>query len=145
MTVMTTAGSTLGLSAVAPATQDAAGYNALTYTSAGEITDLGTLGKTYATVTHSPVGNRRVQKIKGSYNNGTMTIKMGRDYSDAGQAAFVAALGSDSPYSFKLTLQNGKKLYFQGLVSSYTTDVGSVDQITAADATIELISDIVEV
>lgn len=145
MTVMTTAGSTLALSAGVPGTQDATGYNALTYTAAGEITDLGDLGKTYNTVTHSPVGNRRVQKIKGSYNNGTMTVKLGRDFTDAGQILMQAASNSDASYAFRLTLQNGKKMYFQGLVSTYMTNVGSVDQITALTITIELQTDIVEV
>jgi hypothetical protein len=145
MTVMTTAGSSLAISAGVPATQDAAGYNALTYTVGGEITDLGNLGKTYATVTHNPVASRRVQKIKGSYNNGTMTVKMGRDFSDAGQTLFTTARDSDASFAFRLTLQNGKKLYFQGLVSSFTYEVGTVDQITAGTVTIELQTDIVEV
>lgn len=145
MTVMTTAGSSFALSAGVPATQDAAGYNALTYTVAGEVTDLGDLGKTYNTVTHNPVSSRRVQKIKGSYNNGTMTIKMGKDFSDAGQILMATARDSDASFAFRLTLQNGKKMYYQGLVSAFTTQVGTVDQVTGGTVMIEIVSDIVEV
>lgn len=145
MTVMTSAGSTLALSATLPATEDAAGYNALTWTTVGEITDLGELGKEFNLVTYSPLGTRRVQKLKGSYNQGAMQMQMGRDTTDAGQTALQTARDSDAPYAFRLTLQNGTKLYFKAMTMGYKTNVGSVDQITAASATLELTSDIIEV
>lgn len=145
MSVMTTAGSTFGLSASLPATYDATGFNALTYTTVGEITDLGEVGREYNTVTHSPIGNRRTQKIKGSYNAGSMALQMGRDYTDAGQTMLQAALNSDNAYSIRVVLQSGKKLYFTGLVSSYKTSMGGVDQITGLNVNIEVVSDIVEV
>lgn len=145
MAVMTSAGSTLALSASAPATFDATGYNALTYTLVGEVTDLGEVGREYNLVNHTPLGNRRVQKFKGSYNNGSLQVQMGRDTTDAGQTALQTALGVDTAYSFRVTLQNGKKLYFTGVVMSYKTNVGSVDQITGATTTIEVTTDIIEV
>ena len=145
MTVQTSAGSTLAISAGVPATQDATGYNALTYTLVGEVTDLGEFGKEFNLVTHIPLASRRVQKFKGSYNNGTLAVTMGRDTTDAGQILMNTALGSDSPYAVRVTLQNGKKEYFQCVVMSYKTNVGSVDQITGATAALEILSDIVEV
>jgi len=145
MAVMTSAGSTLALSAAAPATIDAAGFGALTYTTVGEITDLGEVGKEYNVVNHSPLGDRRIRKFKGSYNNGSMQIQMGRDVDDAGQTLLRAALDSDANYSFKLTLQNGRKMFFQAQTTAYKTSIGSVDQITSASTTIEVVSEIVEV
>lgn len=145
MTVMTSAGSTLGISSSAPATYDAAGFNALTYTMVGEITDLGEFGKEFNLVKHVALGNRKERKFKGSYNNGNLPLQMGRDTSDAGQTALRNALASDADFSFKVTLQNGTKLYFVGKVMSYKTAVGSVDQITGANTTIEISDDIVEV
>jgi hypothetical protein len=145
MTVMTSAGSTLGISTSLPATFDAAGYNALTYTAVGEITDLGEFGTEYNMVSFTALGNRRVRKFKGSYNNGALALQMGRDTSDAGQTALRNALASDNSYSFKVTLQNGLKLYFTGKVMSYKTNVGNVDQVTAAATSIEVDSDIIEV
>ena len=71
MTVRTSAGTTLKVSASAPATFDKAGYSALTFTAVGEITDLGEFGREYALVTHNPVGTRGTQKFKGSFNEGT--------------------------------------------------------------------------
>jgi hypothetical protein len=145
MAVMTSAGSTLALSAVLPATYDAAGFNALTWTNIGEVTNLGDLGKEYTLVTYTPLASRRVQKLKGSYNQGSMQLELARDTADAGQTALRTARDSDNAYAFRLTLQNGTKLYFTGVVMGYKTSVGSTDQITSASATLEIVSDITEV
>lgn len=146
MTVMTTAGTVLSLTATLPATQAPSDWNAIgTFVAAGEVTDLGDLGKEYNTVSHSPIGSRRVIKIKGSYNNGTQTIQMGRDFTDPGQIQFQNALSSDNDYAFRIVLQNGKKLYFQAKVSSFKYSLGGVDTVTAASANLELTTDIVEV
>src|SRR4051812_10798420 len=105
MTVMTTAGTVLSLTATLPATQAPSDWNAIgTFVAAGEVTDLGDLGKEYNTVSHSPIGSRRVIKIKGSYNNGTQTIQMGRDFTDPGQIQFQNALSSDNDYAFRIVL-----------------------------------------
>lgn len=145
MAIMTSAGSTLSIATGSPATFDATGYNALTYTVVGEVTDIGEFGREYATVTHSPVGSRGVKKLKGSYNNGSLNVQMARDTSNAGQTAMKAALLSDADYSFKVTLQDLTKVYFTGKVTSFKNSVGSVDQITGSTSVIELNSDIVEV
>lgn len=145
MGVMTSAGSTLGISTTLPASYDSTGFNALTFTGVGEITDLGEFGKEFNLVNHNPLGNRQTKKFKGSYNNGSLQLQMGRDASDAGQTAMRTALASDNSYSFKVTLQDGTKLFFTGKVMSYRTSIGSVDQITGATTTVEIDGDIVEV
>ena len=115
MTVRTSAGTTLKVSASSPATFDPTGYNALTMTVVGEVSDLGEFGREFNLVTFNPVGSRGVVKKKGSFNQGTMTIQMGLD-----------------------TTQNGDKYYFQAQVMSFKVNVGSVDQITTATVTLEL-------
>lgn len=145
MSVMTTAGSTFGVSATLPATYNAVGFNALTYAAVGEVTDMGEVGSEYSLVNHSPISARRIQKLKGSYDAGAITLQYGRDYTDAGQSALATALGSDNSIAIRITLQNGKKLYFQGLVTSFTTAVGSVDNVTGGSCTIELTNDVLEV
>lgn len=144
MTVMTSAGSTLSIGA-APATIDAAGFGAVSYTAVGEITDMGEFGKEYNLVTHNPIGNRQTKKFKSSFNNGSMQLQMGRDTSDAGQTALIAALESDNSYSIKVVLQDGTILYFTAKVMSYRTAIGSVDQITGATTTLEIDSAVIEV
>lgn len=138
MTARTSAGSTIAISAAAPATFDAAGYGALTFTQIGEVTDLGEFGRTYALVTHNPLDNRGTVKRKGSFNEGAMDLKLALDNDDAGQVIAQAALNSDDDHSFEVTLQDGTKYYFQAQVMSFPISVGSVDQITGASIKLEL-------
>jgi len=138
MTVHTSAGTTLKISANAPATFNVAGYSALTYTAVGEITDLGEFGREFTLVTHNPVGSRGTQKFKGSFNEGTMNLSLGLDTDDAGQVLMKAASLADTAYSFEVTTQNGDTYYFQAMVMSFKVGVGSVDSITTATCTLEL-------
>jgi hypothetical protein len=140
MTARTSAGSTLAIAAAQPATYNEAGYDALTPTLIGEITDLGEFGRVYNVVTHNPLDTRATVKRKGSYNEGTMELKLALDGEDAGQDLLEAASISDNDYSFELTLQDGTRFFFQAQVSSFKIGVGTVDQITGASVTLELTS-----
>lgn len=143
MTVRTSAGSTLGVSASTPATFDVAGYGALTFTTVGEITDFGEFGREYTLVTHNPLADRRTVKRKGSYNDGTLTLQLGQDITDAGQDLLRQGLDSDLSYSFKATYQNGSIRYFSGQIMSFTENVGNVDQIFGGTVAIEIDNDII--
>ena len=138
MTVRTSAGTTLKVSASSPATFDPTGYNALTMTVVGEVSDLGEFGREFNLVTFNPVGSRGVVKKKGSFNQGTMTIQMGLDTDDTGQILLKSASMSDADHSFLVTTQNGDKYYFQAQVMSFKVNVGSVDQITTAAVTLSI-------
>ena len=141
----TSAGTTIGVSASLPATNDASGFGALTFDLVGEVTDLGEFGREYSSVTHNPLGDRRTVKRKGSYNDGSISMTVARQPSDAGQTTLLTALDDDASYSFAVTLQDGTILYFEAQIMSYTTNVGSVDQITTASISLEITNDIVEV
>lgn len=146
MAIQTSAGTTFAASAALPATYDAAGFAALSWTVVGEITDIGEFGKEFNLVTHNPVGGRQVKKLKGSYNNGSIQLQMARDTAaGSNQTILRTALGVDASYSFRVTLQDNAKLYFTGKTMSYKTQVGGVDSITGATTTIEVDSDITEV
>lgn len=138
MTVATSAGTTLFVSASNPATFDEAGYDALSWTEVGEITNMGTFGRAYNLVTHNPIGNRSTQKFKGAFNEGSMQMSLGLDTDNAGQIIMKAASTSDNDYSFRVTTQNGDEYFFQAKVMTWMVNVGSVDQITAAECTLEL-------
>jgi hypothetical protein len=143
MTVYTSAGTTLRVTATAPSTFDASGYNALFGASpapalVGEITDLGEFGREFALVTHMPVGSRGTQKFKGSFNEGTMTLSLGLDTDDSGQIVMKTASLSDANFSFQVTTQSGDKYFFAAKVMSWKVGVGGVDSITTATATLEL-------
>jgi len=138
MTVATSAGSKLRVSAAAPAAFTASGYGDLTFTNIGEITDLGEFGREFALVTHNPIATRGTQKFKGSFNEGTMNLSLGLDNDDAGQVIMQDASLSDAPYSFELETQDGTKYFFQAMVMSFKVNVASVDSITTATCALEL-------
>lgn len=142
--VVTTAGSTFSVANTTPATYDQTGFSALSYTQIGEVLDAGTVGAMYTLVTHQAISNRAVIKRKGSYNNGALTLKLGRVASDLGQQAMVTAKNSDQSRSFKIVLQSGTTLFFSGQVMSFTTIMGNVDTILGAEAKVEIDNDILE-
>lgn len=142
MTAQTSAGTTLAISAGSPATFNQAGFEALTFTTIGEVTSVdGDVGRVYNLVTHNPLATRGTKKYKGSYNSGNMTVPLAIDRSDAGQVIAQAALLSDNDYSLALTLQDGRVIYFQGKVMSFPINAGGVDAITAGTITIEITTD----
>ena len=141
----TSAGTDISICANAPATYNATGFAALIWTSIGEVTELGEFGRVYNIVKLNLLKDRRTVKRKGSYDDGTVAAQMARVPDDAGQAILVAAVNSDSSYSIKVTLQDGTKFYFSAQISSYTTNVGNVDQITSATVNFEIDNNIIEV
>ena len=144
MGIQTTAGSTLSIGA-APATLDATGFGAVSYTAVGEITDLGQFSYgTYTEVKVTAIGNRQTRKLKGSFDNGTMSLKMNLDSGDAGQTAMKTALTSDADHSIKVVLQDGSIKYFTAKVMSFNITLGNVDAVTMADTNLGINSNIVE-
>lgn len=145
MAYYSSAGSTFALSAAAPASETGSAYDALTYTLVGEATNLASFGTESSLISHMPIADRVVRKLKGSKNNGTMEISYALDLSDQGQVLLKAAAESDNAYSIRIVLQNGTKVYFRGLVMSAKREVGGVDSITSGSSTIEITSNIIEI
>ena len=140
MTIQSAAGTTLGISASAPATFNAAGYNALTFTNIGEITDLGEFGREYNLITHNPIDTRATKKLKGSYNEGQASLTVALDTDDAGQTLCKTASQSDADYYFKVVMQNGDKYFYPAKVMSFKRGVGSVDNVVSATINLEITS-----
>lgn len=124
-------------------TYDAATFATGTYVEVGELTDLGSFGKKYNLVTFNPLGDRKTVKRKGSYNNGTLSLKLGSAVTDTGQVKMQVAADSDSSYAFKVVTQSGSIYYFTGQVMGWQLEVGSVDQIMGASTDLEIDNDIV--
>ena len=146
MSAITTAGTVISvLSDTTPGTYDEVGFEALSsWLAVGEITDAGEFGRQYNLVTHNPIGDRRTVKKKGAYNDGQLTLQVARDPSDTGQADLVVARASDLDASFRIVLQDSSTIYFTAQVLSYTTNLGSVDQIVGSTIQIEISGDIIE-
>lgn len=73
-----------------------------TYVEIGGIESIPEFGRSYNEVTFTPLADRGVQKYKGSYNDGSVTVPLAKDLSNAGQAALYAARDSDFDYNFKV-------------------------------------------
>lgn len=128
--------------------------NETSWNEIGEVVNFPNFGRVYNLVTHNPVNNRKTFKFKGSYNDGSLDLEIGRDTSDAGQAAAKTALDDDDAYNFKIELGDDPgddtgdeptTFYFRGRVFSYTTNIGSVDSIVGANLMIEIDGSITEV
>ena len=144
---MTSAGTTISISARLPATYDAAGFEAVgvVFTEVGEVSDLGEFGREYNVVKFNPLKDRRTVKRKGSYDDGTVQVQLAKAATDAGQIILKSATNSDASHSIKIVLQDGTKFYFTAQVSSSTVNVGNVDQITSSTFKLEIDNDIIEV
>lgn len=143
--VFSSAGSTIAISAGVPATYDAAGFGALTYTLIKEVTEIGTLGKTFGLITHSPVSDPVTYKVKGISNSGTLSLKGGRVVSDPGQTLLISAADSYAAHAIKITLADNTILYVQGLVMGYQTVIGGAGVLTTFDSNVELSGNIITV
>lgn len=146
--VRTSAGTTISISNAAVASNfanDAAAFGGLAWTAIGEVSDIGSFGKKYNLATFTGLGDRKVVKRKASYNNGTMSVKMGSAPLEPGQVKLTSAAGSDSSFGFKVVTQSGSIYYFTAQVMSFVLEIGSVDQIMGATAELEIDNDIVPV
>lgn len=147
MAVLTSTGTLFSVSAAEPATQTVAGYGALTFTQVGEITDLGEYGANAQVVTHEPLETGVVEKFKGFIDFGSMSVGLGRDADDAGQAILstgVTGANKNLNHSFKVTYQDGSIDYFQARIFSYTKNPGASNSIVSSTAQIEINTAIVE-
>ena len=124
-------GTVFAASAATPATEDVAGYAALTYTDVGEITEIPESGESFEVVTHVPLATGLTAKYHGANNAGSLTIPMALDNADAGQAILKAALASKSRISFSETYPDGEIRYYQGKVFSFTVGAATGSVVTA--------------
>lgn len=138
MTVRTSATTTLKISAGVPATFNEAGYVALTYTTVGEVVNLGDFGREFELVMHKPVAQRGTVKLKGGHNEGSIALELGLDTDDAGQILLKSASLSDSLHAYLITTPIGDKYYFQGLAMGFKVGVKGVNDVTSATVNIEI-------
>jgi len=142
----TAAGSALAISAANPATEDAAGYAALTYTEVGQIEKIGAVGSVFAKVEFQPLKGPK-QKHKGSVDYGSLAPSLAHDDDDAGQTLLRTAAddATSALYSFQVTYPSGAKRFFQGRVFGYPENTDGADTIVMANPTVEICTKIVKV
>lgn len=151
MSVNTAATSTLSIGTTVAVTNQAE-YEADSYTAVGEVEDLGEFGDTAETVNFTALENRRVRKLKGSFDAGSVTVQAGADTLDPGQIAMVEAFASDEDYNFKITLNDEvtvggtpTTMYFSGKVMSIPHNVGSVNNVVRRTFMVDINTEILVV
>ena len=122
-------GGFLSVSAATPATFDADGYSALTWTEVGEAYEIPEFGAAYSAVMFTSLKTGIENKFHGALNYGSITIPLGYDSTDAGQIILLAALASKDEISFRETRSDGTIRYIMGKVMSFPRgqSVGSVN------------------
>ena len=142
----TAAGSALAISAVSPATQDATGYNALTFTEINQVEKLGSFGASFAKVEFQPLKGAK-QKYKGSADYGALQPSIAIDNLDAGQTILQTASDDETQklYSFRVTYQDGAKRYFQGRSFGSPETADGADSMLMATPTIEICTKVIKV
>jgi len=122
-------GGFLSVSAATPATFDADGYAALTWTEVGEASEIPEFGAAYSAVMFTSLKTGIENKFHGALNYGSITIPLGYDSTDAGQIILLAALASKDEISFRETRSDGTIRYIMGKVMSFPRgqSVGSVN------------------
>lgn len=138
MTFSTSAGTTIAFSASAPATYNQAGYEALSFTNIGKVTDLGEIpSRVYELVTLFFVASRGKAKKKGGYDLGSQTIVFAIDPDDAGQDLVDDASESDDAYSVRLLHPELGTIYARAIVMGGPKTYGDVNTASTRSVTIE--------
>jgi len=139
--VIMSVGTVISVSAAQPATENQAGYEALSFTVIGEVTNIGEAGGTAQVQSFTPVGSGIVHKRKGSIDYGTQSLTIAKDAADAGQVLLQAGFdgaAKDTIHSFKIAEPNsGDVAYFQGLISSFTTQRGDANTILSHNCNVD--------
>ena len=130
MTTHVVGGTCLSVSAGIPATNDAAGYTALTWTQIGELSTIGDIVTKHATSTFINMCTNKSSVIKGVEDLINVMITVACDRGDAGQTLMTTARQSiNGVYAFKVAESNGSFQYFRARVLSEGTQFKSVNDV----------------
>ncbi len=144
----TSANVTFRVAAATPATYDAAGFGALTFTNVSGVTSVGEFGGEAELITYDLLAERVTKKLKGTINYGTIQLEMVLETADAGQLLLKdGALGTavDTIHSFEVTLNDGTINYFTGVIMGYRPNVGASNNVVSVTSNIEIDNEVVTV
>jgi hypothetical protein len=148
MAKLTSTGTRLYVSASDPATFDAAGYAALTFTEVGELIDLPEYGPNVTVVESNPLKTGITEKFKGFQNNGSQSMGLEYDSTDAGQLILrTAVIGAtkNQQHAIKIEYQDGSIDYYSCRIFSYTKAPGSANSMVGSTVQVEINTPIIEV
>jgi hypothetical protein len=116
-----TIGAKLSISAGVPATEDATGCAALTWSRVGRIENIGERPEEFATDDVQDLETGNTTQVKTFKNVTAFDVSLVADEDDAGQTLMETAFNSFSgTYRLKLEHTSGKIQYFNGRVNTFT-------------------------
>ena len=111
------------ISVALPATYDAAGFNALTFTKIRGVASFDDIGGAYETIDYNVIGGIRHNKRVGSL---ALSIPLYLvNLTDAGQDLLAAAYDATTSYSYKILGVDGTVYYFTAECSSRYKNPGT--------------------
>jgi hypothetical protein len=113
-------GATLSVYIGTPATDDVAGFTAITgWIEVGELTEFGNPSISIAQDTHTPLKTGFEENRYGIKSADGADYVCGRDVTDAGQQAIQSAVEDREELSIKISDTSGDE-YYWGTISSFT-------------------------
>lgn len=153
MAISTTAKTQIKIGTTTPFTT-ATAYAGDTWTTIGNVQDLGEAGSEAEIVIGKFVDQDYVRKLKGSRDNGNIELVVARDSSDVGYVALIAAEKTSFAYNIQIELNDkpavgaspkNSKFYMSAIVASAKNGLGGADDITTTTFTLAISGAIIEV
>jgi hypothetical protein len=124
-------------------------FQALTWVEVGEVENLGEFGDESGAINFTGLKDGRTRTRKGPRDAGSMSVVVGDDMLDVGQAAMEAAEASPLDYNFKVVLNDAVTVggspsehYYRGLVMSKRRNVGDASNIVRRTFAVKVNTDI---
>ena len=149
-------GTKVYIGAALPATYDADGYDAVSWTEIGMVESVGEYGADSSIGTYTPIGTGVACKYMGTTDFGEISLTIA-DTSDSGLAALKAHRGDTAYLPFKIEFSEvgatteghsvpakHRRHMFIGLTKSYRHNIGSGDDVSRVNASIVLNGEYVE-
>lgn len=117
MAFITYIGAAIAVSAATPATVDAAGFGALTWTPVGHITEWGELGDSSEDVSETTLAGRTFH-ANGSLDGGAVPFTILIDGANSGQTILKTNNNTNTTVSVRVTDPDGQIAYLHGVVAN---------------------------
>ena len=140
-------GTVIAVSATLPTTENLAGFEAVTYTPAGWVSEMPEFGVQQAIATFVQLSTGTTHKRGGSIDNGDLTVPMALTGSDAGEVILRnKAEGpptTDKRVSVRVALANGDFAYFVAFVNAFRYTLGNADAVAQASVGLAVTSTVI--
>lgn len=148
MAKQTSIGISVALSVGAPASYDETGFSAKSYTAVNPIESFSAFGATFGEDTFDDMGTGVQDVALTIANNGTLTLGLGEDDEDLGQALiYEAVYGSTrrQQHSARIIYPNGAIRYFTCKISGAPENPGTGGAFIRGEVTLRLDNDVIRI